>query len=273
LPFFTVIQNILLCLQNYEKRLHKIFSKNLFIGKKVVYLPKCHSTNSIATQLAEIEHVNEGAVVIADEQLAGRGQRGNSWESEPGKNIMMSVVLKPTFLKPSQQFFLNIIVSIAVKKTLSEFGLENVKVKWPNDIYAGNKKITGILIESTLKGSMIETSVVGVGLNVNQLVFTTEKATSMALEAGSGLDKELVLEKLSRNIESLYLQLKGGASEKLKADYLKSMIGWGEQRSYRDKEGTFEGKILGVSELGKLKVEREGNVKEYDLKEIDFLWK
>jgi BirA family transcriptional regulator, biotin operon repressor / biotin---[acetyl-CoA-carboxylase] ligase len=253
--------------------LHKIFSKNLFIGKKVVYLPKCHSTNSIATQLAEIEHVNEGAVVITDEQLAGRGQRGNTWESEAGKNIMMSVVLKPTFLRPSQQFFLNIIVSIAVKQTLSEFGLKHVKVKWPNDIYAGNKKVTGILIESTLRGSMIETSVVGIGLNVNQLVFTTEKATSMALEMGNNLNKEHVLEKLSRNIESLYLQLKGGASEKLKSDYLKSMIGWEERRSYRDKEGTFEGEILDVSELGKLRIERGGNVKEYDLKEIEFVWK
>lgn len=250
--------------------MHKTFSKNLFIGKKVVYLPKCHSTNSIAIQLVTLEHANEGTLVLTDEQLAGRGQRGNAWESEPGRNITMTVVLRPVFLKPMQQFHLTMVVSLAVKKTLDDFGLKEVKVKWPNDVYVGNRKIAGILIENTLRGNIIESSVVGIGLNLNQERFQTERATSVKIETGSEADTGEVLAALTGNMEASYLQLRAGMVEKIEAAYLDGLLGWNEDRWFKDGEGCFEGRILGVSEQGRLKMEKNGILKEYDLKEIEF---
>lgn len=251
--------------------MHKTFSKNLFIGKKVVYLPKCHSTNTVAIQLAALEHANEGTLVLTDEQLAGRGQRGNAWESEPGKNITMSVVLRPTFLDVMHQFYLTMMVSLAVKKTLRDYGLSEVKVKWPNDVYVRSMKIAGILIENTLRGNIIESSVVGVGLNVNQKHFQSNGATSLHIELSVETPVEHVLTTLTSNLEAMYLQLKGGNKKAILSKYLDGLLGWNELRSYNDSEGRFEGRILGISEQGKLRLEREGILREYDLKQIEFL--
>lgn len=250
--------------------MHKTFSKNLFIGKKVIYLPKCHSTNSVAIQLVSSDHANEGTLVLTDEQQAGRGQRGNGWESEAGKNITMSVMLRPVFLKPMQQFHLTMVVSLAVKKTLDDCGLTEVKVKWPNDVYVGNGKIAGILIENALRGNIIESSVVGIGLNVNQERFQTERATSVKVETGSEANTGEVLSALTGNLEALYLQLKAGNSRAIQARYLDGLLGWNEDRWFKDNEGRFEGRILGVSEQGRLRLEKNGLLKEYDLKEIEF---
>ncbi len=251
--------------------MHKIFSKNLIVGKKVVYLPKCHSTNSLALQLATNEHASEGTVVISEEQLAGRGQRGNTWESEPGKNVLMSVILQPRFLIPTRQFFLTVVVSLAVRKTLSQYGLQNIKVKWPNDIYVGHRKIAGILIENIIKGNSIETSVLGIGLNVNQSSFISPRATSMLIELGIEINLEEFISELSGMIEGYYLQLRGGAFEALLKKYLSHLLGFGVFGQYRDNSGVFQGEILGVSEAGKLKVRKDTVIREYDLKEIEFL--
>ncbi len=251
--------------------MHKIFSKNLIVGKKVVHLPKCHSTNTVASDLVASQPANEGTIVIADHQLAGRGQRGNSWESEPGSNLTFSVILCPSFLHPRQQFELTVITSVAVAVTLEKFGLDEVCIKWPNDIYVGNKKIAGILIENTIKASVIESSVVGVGVNVNQQNFTTESATSIKLLKGKEIEKDLLLVELSAHLEAYYLQLRAGKIEELRSLYLAKMLGMGKQRSFSDTGGTFFGTVAGVDGDGRLEVLRGDNIHLYNLKEIQFI--
>jgi len=269
--FFSVIQNFLLCLQNYKKRLHKIFSKNLFVGKKVVYLPKCHSTNTVASELVASQPANEGTIVITDHQLAGRGQRGNSWESESGKNLTFSVILCPSFLHPSQQFELTVITSLAVAVTLEKFVLEQVCIKWPNDIYVGSKKIAGILIENTIKAHVIESAVVGVGVNVNQQHFAIDSATSIMLLKGEKIEKDLLLVELSAHLEAYYLQLRAGRIDELRSLYLSKMLGVGKQRSFSDTGGIFLGSVVGVDSAGRLEILRDNYIYQYSMKEIQFV--
>ncbi|MDE6860269.1 MAG: biotin--[acetyl-CoA-carboxylase] ligase [Duncaniella sp.] len=152
----------------------------------VIELPSAHSTNSVlAGMAAESPH---GTVVSAFEQTAGRGQRGNSWEAAPGKNITMSILLRPEYIRPSGQFVISQAVSVAIVDFLRRYlPDEAVAVKWPNDIYVGDRKICGILIENTLAGSRLEYSIVGIGLNVNQTHFLSDAPNPCSIANFTGL--------------------------------------------------------------------------------------
>ena len=136
----------------------------------LIHIAKADSTNGYLNALCEKEKVSELTTVVADFQTAGRGQRGNSWESEYGKNLMFSFVLYPTFLEARKQFLLSQIASLAVKETLDLY-IGDVSIKWPNDIYWKDKKICGMLIENDLMGIHISQSIAGVGININQKEF------------------------------------------------------------------------------------------------------
>ena len=160
--------------------MYKILANSLFLGKKVIYMPSCHSTNDIAMEMARKSDIPEGTVIITDDQLKGRGQRGNEWVTAAGKNITMSIVLKPNFVKASSQFSLNMAISLAVNATVKQLLSEiNCSVKWPNDVLVNRKKISGILIENSLSGKNLDYSIVGVGLNVNQPIINGISATSL----------------------------------------------------------------------------------------------
>ena len=131
--------------------MRRTFSHTVFVGKQLLYLPECSSTNQVAQDLYVQRRIAEGDIVIAGHQTAGRGQRNNAWESAPGKNLTFSLFLVPDFLFASEQFFLNIFISLAIRDFLAEYLPDNVSIKWPNDLYYAEKKICGILIESNIK--------------------------------------------------------------------------------------------------------------------------
>ena len=141
--------------------MHKFFAKTLFLGKKVVFLPQCHSTNDHLAQLARDSKEPEGLTLYADQQSDGKGQRGNVWVSEPGKNILLSILLRPKFLLLQKQHYLNLITGLALIDVLNQEA-SDVVLKWPNDVYVGEKKIAGILIENNSRGNAIESSIIGV---------------------------------------------------------------------------------------------------------------
>jgi len=234
-------------------------------------MPSCHSTNDIGLQLIQKTDTIEGTVIISDEQTHGRGQRGNSWISEAGSNLMMSLILKPTFLKPSSHFSLNMVISLAVRATVVDL-IPNAlcQVKWPNDIYIGKKKIAGILIENTVRGESIDFSVIGVGLNVNQYDFGKLSATSLSSEQGEPIDIKHVFERLVMNIEAYYLKLKAGRVQEIQAEYLQHLLGYQKLLKFKS-EYDFDGIIQSVDELGHLLVKVNGSVKKFDFKEIEFL--
>ncbi len=196
--------------------------KTLFIGKKIIYLPSCHSTNDIAAELVHRADISEGAVVITDDQTAGRGQRGTEWVTARGLNFTFSLVLRPSFITAGEQFLLSQTIALGVRNYLSEF-TNNVRVKWPNDLYVNNLKTGGILIENSLQGRRIAHSIIGIGLNINQPEFQSARATSLRLETGQVFDLSQQLPLLLQSLEHVYLRLRGGQFDALRREYLGSV--------------------------------------------------
>ena len=243
----------------------------MFVGKTVNYLPSCHSTNDIAHSLVESGSPIEGTVIITDNQTAGRGQQGSKWESEPFENLTFSIVLKPK-IDPKNQFDLNIIISLAITEALNYFlPGSKVQIKWPNDIYIDDKKICGILIQNIIRGNKIHSSIIGIGINVNQTKFDEPKATSIKRILNEQLEKEPALEVVLEKIEKFYL-LFNDQKQLLFNKYLNKLLGLGEPRIFCDKENLqFEGIITGIDEQGRLLVLINNSVKIFNFKEIKFL--
>lgn len=249
--------------------MYKIPANTLFTGQKLVYMPECHSTNNEAVQLLQnTPQVAEGTVVITDNQTAGRGQRGNTWQSEAGKNLTLTIILKPVFLHPKDQFKLNMAVSLALYDYLTS-QVDAVKIKWPNDMMIGNQKTCGMLIENQVSGHQIQSSIVGIGLNVNQQSFELSTPTSLANKKGHEFELNQVLAELLERIEGRYLQLRAGID--LTEEYCYALYGKGEKRNFKSGEEVFEGVITGIDSVGLLEVEIGSGKRYFDLKQIQFL--
>lgn len=255
-----------------HQNIYKIPANTEFIGKNYIYLPTCHSTNDIAAEISP--KVAEGTVVITSHQSKGRGQRGNEWEAEAGKNLTFSVVLYPYFLPASAQFYFNMAVALAITDGIAQMMPKEVNklaIKWSNDIYYRDAKLGGILIENTLEGMNLKNSVVGIGLNINQEKFAYPTATSLINILGreSGLGE--VLEKILTCLEIRYLALRNGEYYNLKKDYIEQLYWYREPHLYKDGRNTvFEGTIIDVKESGKLVIDTKTGVRNFDFKEIVF---
>ena len=149
----------------------KGLSETLFTGRNLIKVKTIASTNNYALELLANNEPIEGTAIMAEYQQSGKGQRGSGWLSDEGANLLVSLIFYPRFLSPNNQFYLNIIASLAVMETVNNFCRADVKVKWPNDVYANERKIAGILIENSIRGSQIFSSVIGIGLNINQTSF------------------------------------------------------------------------------------------------------
>jgi BirA family biotin operon repressor/biotin-[acetyl-CoA-carboxylase] ligase len=241
------------------------------MGHSLVFMPECHSTNDEASRLIQNSNALEGTVVITGNQTSGRGQRGNTWFSEPGKNLTFSILIKPSFLTVKNQFYLNVAFSLGLFDYLTKALGTGVKVKWPNDIYVNGKKICGILIENHIQAQHIQHSIIGIGLNVNQRQHLVATATSMNLENWRDYNLEEVLPNLLESLEKRFLQLRSQDFKKLDDDYLASLYWRGEQHVFKSKDNTFEGTILGIDATGKLEVDTKAGTIQFDIKEIEFL--
>lgn len=190
------------------------------MNRNIIRLEECASTNSALAAIArESPH---STVVITRNQTAGRGQRGNSWEAAPGENLTFSLLLKGTGVAPRDQFVISEAVALGIADALRRLMPEiEISVKWPNDIYAGDMKICGILIENTLTGNSITHSIAGIGINVNQTVFTSDapNPVSMAMLTGIRRDLDRVLALTLDSIDSRLTQPR----EELHADYMASL--------------------------------------------------
>ena len=199
----------------------------------------------------------EGTVIVANEQFSGRGQRSNKWYSEPKSSLTCSYILRPVFLAAKDQFILSAAVALAVYETVAEIlPKRDAQIKWPNDILVDGKKIAGILIENTLRRSNLETSIIGIGLNVNQVKFPSElNATSVQLNTNTETDLNLVLEELNTRLEKYYLQLREGSFDKLLKQLNENLFGIGESMRLSI-NGTQETvTVVGVRHTGELELE------------------
>jgi BirA family biotin operon repressor/biotin-[acetyl-CoA-carboxylase] ligase len=227
----------------------------LFIGHSVINLDKVDSTNNYLHTLLSEKPIAEGFIVRAVEQYAGKGQRGNSWLSQPGANLTFSILLEPKFLPLAEQFWLTKALALGVAEFVSTMVPSAlVNVKWPNDIYADGRKIAGILVENILERSIIKYCIAGIGLNVNQDSFDPllPNATSLKMFAGKAFDLSLCLESICISIEKFYLELRNSDYKRIDELYHKLLY-------KRDVSGNFlldgkplEGTIKGVSAQGHL---------------------
>jgi len=257
-------------------KLRKLLNNNkhdtLFIGKKIVSIKEVDSTNNYAlTLLSEAKQI-EGTIVQSAFQNNGKGQRGNNWESEPNKNITLSIILYPQFLSANNQFLLNQAISLGIFDFAKIHFGEQIKIKWPNDIYFEKRKLGGILIENSLQGQNISTSVIGIGININQTIFkTTSNATSFKSIANKEFDVDELVMQLCWYLEGRYLQLKTMKMKLLKQDYLNGLLFYQQKKEFEINREKITGKIVGISEQGRLIIEANQTLLQFDFKEIKFL--
>lgn len=216
----------------------------------------------------------EGDIVVAERQTAGRGQRGHRWESAEQQNLTFTLVLEPTFLEPARQFLLSEAVALGVRDMLSEYGI-TARIKWTNDIYVGDRKIAGILIEHKLQGAAIARTIAGIGLNVNQMAFSADLPNPISMRQARHFefDREEVLACLASHLMARYEQLRGGDVESLQEDYHENLFRLGALNWFALPDGRrFRGTIRGVEPSGALRVEDEKREeRSYLFKEIEFL--
>lgn len=242
---------------------------------RIIKLDATDSTNVYLKELLQSGPLPDYTVVVTKKQLKGRGQMGSVWQSEEGKNLTFSVLKSFDSLRADQQFVLNMAVSLAVCDTLETFSVPNPKVKWPNDIMSGSFKICGILIENVLKGQLVQNSIIGIGLNVNQTHFENlDKAASLKSITGHFFDLDELLHKI---LDSLYFHLdgiEGKTVAQLLSSYEKLLFRKDKPSTFTNADGAmFMGFIRRVSPDGKLVVELEDHIfKEFDLKEISLLY-
>jgi BirA family biotin operon repressor/biotin-[acetyl-CoA-carboxylase] ligase len=252
---------------------NNIFS-GLFVGQNLVTLKQVDSTNSFLKNiLSNSKPVPEGTVIMAEDQYAGRGQRESTWQSEPGKNLTFSILLRPSFLSVTGQFNLTKAVSMGVFEALEPILGAQLKIKWPNDIYYADKKLGGMLIENILQGSQIKNSIVGIGINVNQDNFTDKagNATSIKQILQKDYDLKDILSEICKHIEAYYLHLKAGRIDFVKNIYLSRLYWLNKEGQFQSNGEVFTGMIKDVTDNGLLIVESNGKEDAYNLKEIEFL--
>ena len=218
--------------------------------------------------------LKNGDVLRAVNQTGGIGQTGNFWESESGKNLTFSLFLDTHFIRASEVFQINKAVSLAIHDYLLEMSIPDVKIKWPNDVYVADKKIAGMLTHNSFLGDKLENSIVGLGLNMNQLEFKSDAPNPVSLKQITRKDYTLEVE-LDSLLQFIYLriiQLAKGDFKQLNVDYLECLYRLNEERRFQDSSGVFTGTIKGVDSSGRLLVEKD--TKElftYDVKGVTFL--
>ncbi len=243
----------------------------LFVGKVLHAFETLPSTNDYALDLLAKSKPPEGTAVLADNQTAGRGQYGSRWCSAPGENLLVSIILYPTWLEFSEQWLLSEAVAVATRDAVAEITALPVAIKWPNDIYLDTRKTAGILIQCGLHGAHWQHAVVGIGLNVNQRYFSAEapKATSLALACGRSFDRIQVLERLFEAIEQRYLQLRKGQKAFLRRAYRQHLLGFGQRRTFAYPDGRcFEATAVDILPDGHLVLETSEGLVAFGRKEV-----
>ncbi|NNK82955.1 MAG: biotin--[acetyl-CoA-carboxylase] ligase [Flavobacteriaceae bacterium] len=241
----------------------------------IIKLNAIDSSNSYLRMLCSKKTIEDLTVVVAKHQTNGRGQMGTVWQAEQGKNLTCSVFKQNDCVSIDNQFYISMVSSLAIIKTLQNFQLPKLYVKWPNDILSEQKKICGILIENIIKNNDIEGSVIGIGLNVNQTQFRhLPQASSILNLTGRWYYTDEVLSALLKNLKHYFLQLNHGKHASIKRAYEALLFRKNKPSTFKDVNGKmFSGYIKGVNENGNLQVLLEdGLISEYAFKEIQLLY-
>ncbi len=230
------------------------------IGSTIICLKETDSTNNEALQLLRNNEAVNGMLIIAEKQTAGRGQRGNKWQSKAGENLTMSLILLPQNMPIQHQFYLNMGVALGIKKSILPILDERLKLKWANDIYYGEKKLGGILIENAVQRNLIAHSVIGIGLNVNQQIFDKNLPNPISLHQITNrfFEIEKIALDFCRGIEYYYQLLQNGKKQLIRNEYINSLLWKDEWRLFETEDYGFqELKVIDVAPNGLLITENK----------------
>ena len=239
----------------------------------LIHLEETDSTNKYLNELCNKQCVEELTTITANFQTSGRGQRGNSWESEAGQNLMFSFVLYPTFLKARRQFLLSQIISLAIKEELERY-VSNISIKWPNDIYWHDKKIAGILIENVLSGSTFSRAIIGMGLNINQKNFYSDAPNPVSLYqiTGRTYKIEKILDEFTEAFGKRYTDTFTNSSDRIHKEYIATLYRNDGVYPFYSDGNIFHASIADVELDGHLLLSTEsGEKKRFAFKEVSFL--
>ncbi len=240
---------------------------------KTVRLETVDSTNSFLRTYTPAAD-EPMTVAVAAYQTAGRGQGANTWESEAGKNLLFSVLVHPVMLPVRSRFLLSEAGALALKEALADYVKDDIRLKWPNDIYWKDRKLSGTLIETRLGGGHIKDCIFGVGLNVNQTVFHSDAPNPVSLcqILGHEVDKDELLDKIIRKFSDFYHLLEMGGYNDISAMYHEALYRRGGFHRFRDADGDFDGAIIEVDDDGHLILrDRNGSIRSYQFKEVEFI--
>jgi BirA family biotin operon repressor/biotin-[acetyl-CoA-carboxylase] ligase len=240
----------------------------------VITLAEADSTNDYAIAIASNIKPQEGTIVITENQTRGRGLENNYWESEPGKNLTFSVILYPS-LPPDKQFDFNKAIALAVYSVVSSYlPTENVSIKWPNDIYVGDRKICGILIQNSVTGNRFDYVIAGIGLNVNQLIFKSNAPNPVSLSMLTGLNYNLnnLLEEISDTLMDNYYSIGNLYAKSLLREYDSALYRLNQWHNYILENEMLTARIIGTTHYGQLQLElKNGKMVYCDLKQVKYI--
>ncbi|MBN1387857.1 MAG: biotin--[acetyl-CoA-carboxylase] ligase [Bacteroidales bacterium] len=244
----------------------------MLIGSNIIYREKVSSTNELAAEMLAADAVVEGTIIYAGEQYGGKGQRGNKWVSEAGKNLTVSIILYPRFLKADQQFMISKVISLSIAGFLDTYS-DSISIKWPNDIYHKDDKIAGILIENSLEGNKMLTSIIGAGININQDIFPPEIPNPVSLSIINKREYDIgtLMDDFCRICDIWYSRLRKGHFDYIDKQYTNRLYRLNTPSGFITDKGIISGKITGVDRFGRIKIETDnGNSRVYGFREIEF---
>ena len=239
---------------------------------KLIKLNAIDSTNEYIKKNRDFFSEKE-LCVLTFNQTKGKGQRGNTWVSEQGSNLCISLYFSDLNINIEDLFNLNMLVSLNIIEILDSLFLKNLKIKWPNDILAENKKISGILIETFSKNKMIKDIIVGIGINVNQIDFNDLiNATSMSLIMNKKYDLNILYKLFLEKFKGFSDQVKNINSFETKLNYLNNLYGINSLKKFEVNNLIFDAKISGVNKKGELVLDIDGIIKEFNNQEIKLIY-
>lgn len=246
--------------------------KKMPIGDTIIELSEIDSTNNYAMRLISEGMAEHGMVIRADFQTDGKGQLGNTWHSEERKNLLLSVILDTTGFSLEKQFYLNAMACLSVADALmTNYTLRDISIKWPNDIYAGNKKLAGILIENNLRGNAWTNAIIGIGINVNQVNFPDlNRATSIRNETNQEIKMNGLIKHLFRSINKFY-DIFNHKNESLFEFYNQMLYMRNKEILFQKRYEIFRGILKGVSTEGLIEIQVENKLKRFMHKEIELM--
>ncbi len=242
---------------------------------KIIKLNAIDSTNTYLKQLAKETQLLDETVVVAENQLSGRGQMGNGWLSREGQSLTFSIFKEFERLTVARQFVISMAVSLAILEAIKRFNIPDISIKWPNDILSANRKIAGILIENVLEGSFVKYSIIGIGLNVNETDFPNlPQASSMKLETGKTFLLEEVLDTILKNVFKNLKNLPAADFSEMKRTYENNLFRKEKVSVFETPERLrFNAIIKGVSNIGELLVETENDpLQKFQMKEVKLIY-